>query len=62
MQGEYVSMREAARIMGVTRQRMHQLLKADRIPGAVRMYAGSQRYLWVIPKGSIKPAQIEEQK
>lgn len=52
--GDHVSMREAARIMGVTRQRLHQLLKQSRVPGAFKMDCGN-RCVWVIPKGSIKP-------
>ena len=57
MSQPHVSMREAARIMGVTRQRMHQLLKAGRIPGAFRMECGKNRTVWVIPKGSVKPKE-----
>ena len=53
----HVSMREAARIMGVTRQRMHQLLKAGKIPGAFLMDCGNNRRTWVVPKGSVKPKE-----
>ncbi|CAB4197189.1 Helix-turn-helix domain containing protein [uncultured Caudovirales phage] len=49
-----VSMREAAKIMGVSRQRIHQLLRAGRIPGAQKMDNGGGG-LWVIPRGSIRP-------
>lgn len=55
--GPHVSMREASRIMGVSRQRIHQLLKAGRIPGAFKMECGKNRGVWVIPKGSIKPKE-----
>jgi predicted DNA-binding protein (UPF0251 family) len=58
---EYVSMREAARIMGVTRQRMQQLLKRGRVPGAFQMQAGPNRKVWVVPKGSIKPFEERNQ-
>lgn len=57
MQG-HVSMREAARIMGVSRQRIHQLLKMERIPGAFRMECGKGRFVWVIPKGSVRPKEV----
>ena len=56
MQG-HVSMREAARIAGVSRQRIHQLLKQGRIPGAFKMDCGNRRSVWVIPKGSVKPKE-----
>lgn len=53
----HVSMREAARIAGVSRQRIHQLLKQGRIPGAFMMECGKNRNVWVIPKGSVKPKE-----
>jgi excisionase family DNA binding protein len=55
MSKDHVSMREAARLMGVSRQRMHQLLTKGRIPGAFLMECGRGRKVWVVPKGSIKP-------
>jgi len=53
---ELVSMAEAARIAGVSRQRMHQLLRAGRIPGAQKMRTGRAHGQWVIPRGSVRPA------
>jgi excisionase family DNA binding protein len=55
--GDLVSMREAARVMGVSRQRVQQLLRAGRIPGAQKMDNGNQRGIWVIPRGSLRPAK-----
>ena len=55
MTKSHVSASEAARIMGVTRQRVHQMLKAGKIPGAVLVDFGKGRRMWVMPKGSIKP-------
>lgn len=41
-----ISMREAADRIGVSRQRMHQLLKEGRINGA---YQFGDKKVWVIP-------------
>lgn len=54
---DLVSMREAARVMGVSRQRVQQLLRAGRIPGAVKMANGKPLGVWVIPRGSLRPAK-----
>jgi excisionase family DNA binding protein len=56
---DLVSMREAARVMGVSRQRVQQLLRAGRIPGAVKMDNGQQMGVWVIPRGSLRPSKKE---
>jgi arylamine N-acetyltransferase len=51
----YVTATVAAGLLGVTRQRMHQLLKAGRIRGAFLMDCGDGRELWVVPRKELKP-------
>lgn len=51
----HVTATVAAGIMGVTRQRMHQLLKAGRIRGAFLMDCGDGREMWVVPRNQLKP-------
>lgn len=46
----HVTATVAAGLLGVTRQRMHQLLKAGRIRGAFLMDCGDGRELWVVPR------------
>ena len=46
-----VSVKEAAKLLNVKRQRVHQLLKAGRLTGA-RMQVGGFN-LWMIDEGSI---------
>lgn len=46
----HVTATVAAGLLGVTRQRMHQLLKAGRIHGAFLMDCGDGRELWVVPR------------
>jgi hypothetical protein len=53
----HVSATVAASLLGVTRQRMHQLLKAGRIPGAFLMDCGDGRELWCVPRKELKPKQ-----
>ena len=53
----YVTATVAAGLLGVTRQRMHQLLKAGRIRGAFLMDCGDGRELWVVPRKELKPKQ-----
>ena len=50
----HVSATVAASLLGVTRQRMHQLLKAGRIPGAFLMDCGDGRELWCVPRKELK--------
>lgn len=57
IQRGYVSATVAATIMGVTRQRMHQLLKAGRIRGAFLMDVGDGYERWVVPRNQLKPKQ-----
>jgi hypothetical protein len=44
----------ASQLMGVSRQRVHQLLKAGRIVGAFLMDCGDGREIWCIPRNSLK--------
>ena len=50
----HVSLTVASQLMGVSRQRVHQLLKADRIVGAFLMDCGDGREVWCIPRNSLK--------
>lgn len=58
----YVSATVAAGLLGVTRQRMHQLLKAGRISGAFLMDCGDGRELWCVPRKQLKPRKRKETK
>lgn len=57
----YVSATVAASIMGVSRQRMHQLLKADRIEGAFLLDTGKGKTRWVIPRNSVTPRKTKHE-
>jgi hypothetical protein len=46
----HVSATVAARLMGISRQRMHQLLTGGRIVGAFLMDVGDGRERWVVPR------------
>jgi len=50
----HVSMTVASQLMGVSRQRVHQLLKSGRIVGAFLMDCGDGREIWCIPRSSLK--------
>ena len=50
----HVSLTVAASLMGVSRQRVHQLLKADRIAGAFLMDCGDGREVWCVPRNGLK--------
>ena len=58
----YVTATVAAGLLGVTRQRMHQLLKAGRIRGAFLMDCGDGREMWVVPRRELKPRQRKKEK
>lgn len=49
----YVSAAVAAEILGVSRQRIHQLLQAQRFPGAILVDHGDKPPMWAIPRKSI---------
>ena len=49
----YVSATVAATLLKVSRQRMHQLLQAGRIPGAFLMDCGEGKERWCVPRKSI---------
>ena len=51
----YVSATVGAGLMGVSRQRVHQLLKAGRIAGAFLMDCGDKGEVWCIPRRSLTP-------
>lgn len=53
----HVSLTVASQVMGVSRQRVHQLLKAGRIAGAFLMDCGDGREIWCIPRNSLKPKE-----
>lgn len=50
VQRGWVSATVAAGLLGVSRQRVHQLLKAGRIPGAFLMDCGDKGEVWCIPR------------
>jgi hypothetical protein len=58
----HVSLTVASQLMGVSRQRVHQLLKAGRIAGAFLIDCGDGREIWCIPRNSlnIKDKQNEQ--
>jgi len=49
-----VTIREAADKWGISRQRVHALVKAGRIPGAILLNHGGIP-LWAIPSDAAKP-------
>lgn len=49
----HVSATVAAGLLGVSRQRVNQLLKAGRIPGAFLMDCGDKGEVWCVPRKSI---------
>lgn len=49
----HVSATVAASIMGVSRQRMHQLLKEGRIKGAFLLDTGKGKTRWVVPREAL---------
>lgn len=51
----FVSATVAASLLKVSRQRVHQLLKAGRIPGAFLMDCGDGREIWCVPRAQLKP-------
>ena len=53
----HVSATVAASIMGVSRQRMHQLLKAGRIQGAFLLDTGKGKTRWVVPRNQLTPKE-----
>lgn len=57
VQRGYVTASVAARLMGVSRQRVHQLLKAGRISGAFIMDCGDGREMWVVPRKELQHRQ-----
>lgn len=56
----HVSLGVAAQILGVSRQRMHQLLQAGRCPGAILVDYGTKRPMWAIPRAEVE--QIKQQR
>ena len=53
----HVSLTVAANLLGVSRQRVHQLLKAGRIADAFLMDCGDGREIWCIPRNSLQPKE-----
>lgn len=60
IQRGYVTASVAATVMGVSRQRVHQLLTAGRIPGAFLMDCGDGREMWVVPRKELKQKRKEQ--
>lgn len=58
----FVSATVAAGLMGVSRQRVHQLLKAGRIPGAFLMDCGDGREIWCVPRNQLAQAKQRKRK
>lgn len=58
----FVSATVAASLMGVSRQRVHQLLKSGRIPGAFLMDCGDGREIWCIPRNKLDQAKQRKRK
>lgn len=55
VQRGWVSATVAAGLLGVSRQRIHQLLKAGRIPGAFLMDCGDKGEVWCVPRKELTP-------
>jgi plasmid maintenance system antidote protein VapI len=49
----HVTASVAANLLGVSRQRVNQLLKQGRITGAFLMDCGDGREVWVVPRNSL---------
>lgn len=49
----FITATVAARLLGVSRQRVNQLLKAGRIDGAFLMDCGGKRELWCVPRKAL---------
>lgn len=49
----HVTATVAAEILGVSRQRVNQLLKAGRIASAFRMECNGSRTMWCIPRSEL---------
>lgn len=62
MERGFVSLTVAASLMGITRQRMHQLLKGGRIPGAFLMDCGDGQERWVVPRKELNPERIRHER
>lgn len=60
MERGHITLSVAANLLGVSRQRVHQMLKAGRIPGAFLMDCGDGREMWVIPRNGIKRKEKRE--
>lgn len=56
----HVSASVAAEILGVSRQRVNQLLKAGLLKDAFQMDAGDRGEPWVIPRKSVDRKVIKE--
>lgn len=62
MERGFVSLTVAASLLNVTRQRMHQLLKAGRIPGAFLMDCGDGQERWVVPRKELNLKRIKHER
>lgn len=50
MQTEFISLKQAAERLELSRQRVQQLAQAGRLAGAVQVGDGERRY-WIVPVG-----------
>lgn len=62
IQRGYVSATVAAGLMGLSRQRINQLLKAGRFEGAFLMDIGDGREMWCIPRKSLHKRPVGRKK
>lgn len=53
VQRGYVSATVASNLLGVSRQRVNQLLTAGSLAGSFRMDIGDGREMWCIPRKSV---------
>lgn len=56
----HVTASVAAELLGVSRQRVNQLLKAGLLQGAFQMDAGDRGEIWVIPRPSVDRKVIKQ--
>lgn len=58
----HVTASVAANLLGVSRQRINQLLKQGRINGAFLMDCGDGRELWVVPRRSLSTIRFKRKR
>lgn len=58
----HVTATVAASLLGVSRQRVNQLLNAGELAGAFRIDVGDDREMWCIPRKSVLNYQASRKK